>query len=56
MNEALRAPEVRASFARLGVEPKAGTAEEFAALIAAEAPRWAEIVRLTGIKLDLGKL
>ena len=56
MNEALRAPEVRASFARLGVEAKAGTAEEFAALIAAEAPRWAEIVRLTGIKLDLGKL
>lgn len=52
INEALRAPEVRTSFAKLGVEPKAGTPEEFAGLIATEAPRWAEIVRLTGVKLD----
>jgi tripartite-type tricarboxylate transporter receptor subunit TctC len=52
INEALGAPEVRTSFAKLGVEPKAGTPDEFADLITTEVPRWAEIVRLTSIKLD----
>jgi tripartite-type tricarboxylate transporter receptor subunit TctC len=52
ITEALHAPAVRASFAKLGVEPKGGSSEEFAKLIADDAPRWAEIVKITGIKLD----
>src|SRR5262245_60661144 len=52
INEALRSPELEASFARLGIEPKVTTPAEFAAIIAEEAPRWAEIVRLTGIKVE----
>ena len=51
INEGLKSPEIRASFARLGIEPKIGTAEEFAAIIAEEAPKWLEIVRITGIKV-----
>src|SRR5262245_15997800 len=48
VNEGLRTPEIAAAFARLGIDPKIGTTAEFAARIAEEAPRWAEIVRLTG--------
>jgi tripartite-type tricarboxylate transporter receptor subunit TctC len=52
INEGVTSPETRASLARLGIEPKTGTPEEFAALIAEDAPRWAEIVRVTGIKSE----
>ena len=51
VNAGLESPELRASLARLGIEPKVGTPAEFAAIIAADAPRWAEIVRITGIKI-----
>ena len=39
-------------FAKLGIDPNPGTPEEFSAIIARDAPRWAEIVRVTGIKLE----
>ncbi|HLQ90467.1 MAG TPA: tripartite tricarboxylate transporter substrate binding protein [Xanthobacteraceae bacterium] len=52
INEALRSPETRAALERLGIEPKITTPQEFAALIAVEAPRWAKAVRQTGIKVD----
>jgi len=51
VNAGLESPELRLSLARLGIEPKLGTPAEFAAIIAADAPRWAEIVRITGIKI-----
>jgi len=50
VNDALVSADLRASFARLGIEPKRGTPAEFAAAIAPEAAKWAEIVRVTGIK------
>jgi tripartite-type tricarboxylate transporter receptor subunit TctC len=50
MNAGLMTDEVRTSLAKLGIEPRISTVAEFAALIADEAPRWAEIVRVTGIK------
>jgi tripartite-type tricarboxylate transporter receptor subunit TctC len=52
INEGLRSPEMRASFARLGIEPKITTPREFAAIIAEEVPKWAQIVRLTGVKVE----
>jgi tripartite-type tricarboxylate transporter receptor subunit TctC len=51
VNEGLATPGLRASLGKLGIEPKTGSPEEFAAIIADDAPRWAEIVRLTGISL-----
>ena len=51
INEGLRAPDVRASFARVGLEPTITTPQEFAALIAREVPKWAEVVRITGVKV-----
>jgi tripartite-type tricarboxylate transporter receptor subunit TctC len=52
INEGLRSAETRAALDKLGIEPLISTPEEFAALIAEEAPKWAEAVRLTGIKVE----
>jgi tripartite-type tricarboxylate transporter receptor subunit TctC len=52
INEALRSAELRANFTNLGIEPRISTPEEFAALLAEEAPRWFDIIRMTGIKLE----
>jgi tripartite-type tricarboxylate transporter receptor subunit TctC len=52
INEALRSAELRANFMNLGIELRIGTPEDFAALLAQDAPRWFEIIRMTGIKLE----
>jgi tripartite-type tricarboxylate transporter receptor subunit TctC len=51
IGEALKSPDIRAGFAKLGIDTKAGGPQQFAALLAEEIPRWAEIVRITGVKL-----
>jgi tripartite-type tricarboxylate transporter receptor subunit TctC len=51
INEGLRSPDMRASLAKLGIEPVITSAQEFAAIIDAEVPKWAEVVRATGVKL-----
>src|SRR5215470_14653728 len=52
INDGLRSAETRATLEKLGIEPLITTPEEFAALIAEEAPKWAEAVRQTGIKIE----
>jgi tripartite-type tricarboxylate transporter receptor subunit TctC len=52
INEALRSPELRANFTNLGIEPRISTPEDFATLLAQDAPRWFDIIRTTGIKLE----
>jgi len=52
INEGLRSPEMRASLAKLGIEPHETTPAEFAKLVAEEAPRWGRAVALTGIKVQ----
>ena len=52
INDGLRSPEMRASLDKLGIEPKITTPAEFAKIIAEEIPKWAEIVRLTGVKVE----
>ena len=44
-NKALQDPELRATRAAQGNDIAGGTPEQFAALIKAEAPRWAKVVR-----------
>src|SRR5262249_11154240 len=46
------ASKAQAGFARLGAEAKIGSPQDFAAFIAAEAPRWTAIANETGIKVD----
>ena len=50
INDGVNSPEIRASLARLGIDPTTGTPQEFAKIAAEMAPKWAEIVRVTGIK------
>jgi len=52
INTALQSPELLANFMSLGIEPRGGTPEDFAALLGEDAPRWLEIIRMTGIKLE----
>jgi tripartite-type tricarboxylate transporter receptor subunit TctC len=51
INDALRSPEMRLSMSKLGIEPVITTPQEFAAIIAQEIPKWAEVVRITGVKV-----
>jgi tripartite-type tricarboxylate transporter receptor subunit TctC len=52
MAGALKRPDVKERFARLGAEPVGGTPEEFGALIKSEIAKWAKVVKEAGIKLD----
>jgi tripartite-type tricarboxylate transporter receptor subunit TctC len=52
VNQALAVPEVHAALKRLGSDPKTGTSQEFAALIAEEVQRWGKVVRDANIKVD----
>jgi len=52
INQALQSAELRANFASLGIEPRGGTPQDFAALLAQDAPRWFEIIRMTGIRME----
>jgi tripartite-type tricarboxylate transporter receptor subunit TctC len=45
-------PELRAQLQGLGIEPTFGTPEEFSALIRADIPRWAQIVKRAGATVD----
>ena len=45
-------PALRQQLAALGIEPAFGTPEEFAALLRAELPKWAEIVKRSGATAD----
>ena len=52
INETLRSPEMKESMAKLGFDAKIGTPQDFAAFIAEEIPRWAEIVKATGVTFE----
>jgi tripartite-type tricarboxylate transporter receptor subunit TctC len=52
INDALQSAELKASFASLGIDARISTPEDFAALIAQDAPRWLDIIRITGIRLE----
>ena len=49
---ALALPDIRERLLAQGAEPVGGTPEQFAALIRAEIPKWAQVVKASGAKLD----
>jgi tripartite-type tricarboxylate transporter receptor subunit TctC len=51
INEGLRSPEMRDHLMKIGIEPIITTPHEFADIIADEIPKWAAIVRATGIRI-----
>jgi len=50
--KAFESPEVRERMTRQGLQLPLGTPEEFAAIIAAESKRWAEVIQKGGIRLE----
>jgi tripartite-type tricarboxylate transporter receptor subunit TctC len=52
VNEILKSKEAQAGLARVGAEARIGSPRDFAAFIAAETPRWADIANTTGIRVD----
>jgi tripartite-type tricarboxylate transporter receptor subunit TctC len=52
INDTLRAPEMKEAMAKLGMEPKHGSPQDFAKFIAEETPRWTAIVKATGVKIQ----
>ena len=49
-NEGMNSPDMRASLAKLGAEPRALSPDAFARFLAAETQRWAAVVAEAGIK------
>jgi tripartite-type tricarboxylate transporter receptor subunit TctC len=52
INAGLGGEQVRRSLAKLSSLPKIGSPTDFAAFLAAELPRWAYVVKLSGAKID----
>ena len=52
MNEALRMPDVRSKLEALTFEPIGGTPQQFTDYVRAEVAKWANVVKLTGAKVD----
>ena len=50
INEALQSPELIVSMKKLGFETRIGSSQDFAGFIAAEIPRWAAVVKASGVK------
>jgi tripartite-type tricarboxylate transporter receptor subunit TctC len=52
INETLRLPEVRETYARLGADFGIMSAPEFAAFVAKEAKKWPPIIKATGVTVQ----
>jgi tripartite-type tricarboxylate transporter receptor subunit TctC len=52
INDSLATAKLTSNMAELGFEAKGGRAQDFAAFIADEAPKWAAIVKASGAKVD----
>jgi tripartite-type tricarboxylate transporter receptor subunit TctC len=51
-NAALDSAEMRESMRRLGIAPSIGSIKDFAAFIAEETPKWADIVAKSGVQVN----
>jgi tripartite-type tricarboxylate transporter receptor subunit TctC len=52
VNEGLKAPEIKASIAKLGLEARSMTAQQFGEKLGDEARDWEAAVRESGVKID----
>jgi len=52
INAILSTPAMKASMGKLGLEPRPGSPQQFSAFLADELPKWAEIVRVAGVKVE----
>ena len=52
LNEVLRNPELKESMAKLGLDPKPGSPQEFADFLDAEKREWGNAVQVTGVRIE----
>jgi tripartite-type tricarboxylate transporter receptor subunit TctC len=52
INQGLKSPEMKQSLAKFNVEPNIASPQEFSVFLAAEARKWADIVKATNIKIE----
>jgi len=52
LGRAMATPALRSQLTALGIEPTFGTPDEFAALVRAELPKWADIVKRSGATVE----
>jgi tripartite-type tricarboxylate transporter receptor subunit TctC len=52
IRKALASPNVQERYKQLDTETDGGTPEEFMALVKRETPKWAEVIRSSGAKVD----
>jgi tripartite-type tricarboxylate transporter receptor subunit TctC len=52
INEALNSADMKERLARFNVEPNIGSPQEFRAFLAAEAKKWADIIKAANIKIE----
>ena len=52
INTELKSPEMIERLLRLGAEIRAGTPEDFGNFITEEGPKWAEVIKSSGLKLE----
>ena len=52
INEGLESADMKANLARFSAIAKSGSPEDFASFLADEMPKWAEIVKLSGAKME----
>ena len=50
INESLKSPELLATYAKLGLEPKSTTPQEFEAFLSTEIRKWPPLLRAAGVK------
>jgi tripartite-type tricarboxylate transporter receptor subunit TctC len=52
INEALKSDDMKLALRKLGGDPLGGSPQDFAAFLAKEAPKWVEVVKASGLKID----
>ena len=52
LNDGLKTPAIRDALQKFSSEPIGGSPQDFAAMVATESKKWAEIIRLAGVKID----
>ena len=52
INESLKSPDVESAFERLAVEPRPGSADDFAGFLATEREKWGTVIKAAGVKVE----
>ena len=52
INESMTSPDAASAFARLGAEIRPAAPQDFAAFLAAETRKWADVVKAANIKVE----